>query len=170
MALIAAAYAFWNSTRPPLVGPEVPPSLRALTWVVLAASAAVLLIGTLVTGSGPHAGDADAVRNGLDPETISQVHADLVFLLLGLTVALWFALRTYAASSRAAWLLLIILGQGLIGFVQYATNLPVLLVGAHMAGACAVWLAALATHRAARPARLPSAPANPAPALVNAGR
>ena len=51
----------------------------------------------IVTGSGPHAGDQGAKRNHLDPEAVAQVHADLVFLLVGLSVALWFALRAVGA-------------------------------------------------------------------------
>jgi cytochrome c oxidase assembly protein subunit 15 len=153
MGVIAAAYAFWRATgesdAPPQ--PVVPSSLRALTWTVTAVTAAVLVVGTVVTGSGPHAGDADAKRNGLDPATISQAHADLVFLLIGLAVAAWFAFRAVGgrqATVRAAWLIAIIFAQGLIGFVQYVTQLPAILVGAHMAGACAVWLAVLATQYA----------------------
>ncbi len=121
----------------------------------------------MVTGSGPHAGDADAKRNGLDPQTISQVHADLVFLLIGLAVAIWFAFRAVGArdaSNTAAWLIGIIAAQGLIGFVQYATHLPEILVGAHMAGACLVWLATLATLFATQ-AR-PQTPASAAPTAV----
>ena len=107
----------------------------------------MIVVGVIVTGSGPHAGDADAKRNGLDPEPISQAHADLVFLLIGLSVALWFALRAVkapAAAVRAAGLLVVVeLAQGLIGFVQYFTHLPVLLVAAHMLGAGLVWTATL---------------------------
>ncbi len=85
------------------------------------------MIGTWVTGSGPHAGDHGAARNGLDPESISQVHVDLVFLLLGLSIALWFAFRAVGATApaRATLVLLAVeVGQGVIGFVQYFTGLP----------------------------------------------
>lgn len=170
MAVIAAAYAFWRATTESDEAPvaTVPAPLRALAGVVVASSAAVLVVGTMVTGSGPHAGDADANRNGLDPQTISQVHADLVFLLVGLSVAIWFAFRAVGvrdAAERAAWLIGIIAAQGLIGFVQYATQLPEILVGAHMAGACAVWLATLATYFATR-SRHPLATSPPAPPAV----
>jgi cytochrome c oxidase assembly protein subunit 15 len=104
--------------------------------------------GVIVTGSGPHAGDEHAKRNGLDPQAAAQTHADLVFLLIGLSVALWFALRAAAAphaAVRAAGVLVIVeLSQGLIGFVQYFTHLPVILVAAHMLGATLVWTATLA--------------------------
>ena len=102
----------------------------------------------LVTGSGPHAGDADAGRTGLDPQAMSQLHADSVALLIGLSIAWWFALRAVGAGRpavRAAVVLIVVeLAQGLIGVVQYLTNLPVALVSAHMLGACLVWLATLA--------------------------
>ncbi len=107
----------------------------------------MICVGVVVTGSGPHAGDADAKRTGLDPQTISQVHADLVFLLVGLSVALWFALRAVGApatAARAAGVLVLVeLAQGLVGFVQYFTDLPEILVGLHMLGACLVWIATL---------------------------
>ncbi|MEV0731523.1 COX15/CtaA family protein [Polymorphospora sp. NPDC050346] len=150
MALLLLTYALWRRIGES-DGPKVrtvPGPMYALVWITTAVSAAVIVIGTLVTGSGPHAGDADAERNGLDPETISQVHADLVFLLIGLSVALWLALKAVGAppgAVRAAVVLLVVeLAQGVLGFVQYLTELPVLLVGLHMLGACLVWLATLA--------------------------
>ncbi|MDT5034174.1 MAG: heme a synthase [Actinoplanes sp.] len=149
MALIALSWALWRrsaeSDAP--ARPLVPAALRSLTWLTTAAAAAVLVVGVIVTGSGPHAGDAQAKRNGLDPQQISQAHADVVFLLLGLTVALWCALRAVQAprpAVRAALILLLVeLAQGTIGFVQYVTHLPVVLVGAHLLGACLVWVAVL---------------------------
>jgi heme a synthase len=163
IAMIAVAYALWRSTADTPAPVRVPSSLRLLAWALVVASAAVLVVGTWVTGSGPHSGDHGAARNGLDPETISQVHADLVFLLIGLTVAAWLALRAMGlrVAARAALVLLAVeLGQGLIGFVQYLTDLPVLLVGAHMLGACLVWLATLSVFWALHPGR-PVAPDEP---------
>jgi len=167
MAVIAAAYAFWRAAAPAdAAGPTVPGPLRALAWLVAGASAAVLVAGTVVTGSGPHAGDEDAGRTGLDPSTVSQLHADLVFLLLGLAVATWFALRAVgagAAARRAAWLVGIVLAQGLVGLAQYLTHLPALLVALHMAGACAVWLATLTLVAAIRSPAAPPPAATPLP-------
>jgi cytochrome c oxidase assembly protein subunit 15 len=166
MAVVAATYAFWRRAGEP-EGPvmsTVPGPLRALTRLTVAATAAVLVVGTFVTGSGPHSGDHGAARNDLDPEAISQVHADLVFLLVGLSVALWFALRAVGAhrATRSALLLIVAeLAQGLIGFVQYLTDLPALAVAAHMLGAGLVWLAALATLWSTRERRHPG-PATPA--------
>ncbi len=168
-AVIAAAYQLWvrcrlsdpldhhdvaptTTTRPEGVRPA--PALRALAWAIVGVTAAVLVAGTITTGSGPHAGDEHAKRTGLSPEMVAQFHADLVMLLIGLSVAAWFALRASGASAaaRAAAILVIVeLSQALIGFVQYFTNLPIILVGAHMLGACLVWLAALWLLTATRP-------------------
>ena len=63
---------------------------------MFAAAWVVLYLGTVVTGSGPHAGDEDALRNGLDPLQVSQLHADVVFLFLGLAIGLYFAVRALA--------------------------------------------------------------------------
>jgi cytochrome c oxidase assembly protein subunit 15 len=162
MLVIAAAYALWRRIKDP-AGPAVavvPAPLRTLAVLTTAVSAAVLVIGTWVTGSGPHAGDHGAARNGLDPETIAQVHADSVFLLIGLSVALVFAFRAVGAerAARAAVVLVAVeLGQGVIGFVQYFTNLPALLVGAHMLGSCLVLLATLSVQWSTRE-RHPVAP------------
>jgi cytochrome c oxidase assembly protein subunit 15 len=178
IGIIAAAYAFWRATlvvsgRTTESAP-VPAPLGRLATLILVASAAVLAVGTLVTGSGPHAGDAQARRNGLDLESIAQVHVDLVCLLIGASVAAWFALRAVGArpaSVRAAWLIGIIAAQGLVGMIQYLTNLPPILVGAHMAGACAVWLATLSLWRATHPATThtpPPAAASPHRDLAHA--
>jgi cytochrome c oxidase assembly protein subunit 15 len=86
-------------------------------------------------------------RTGFDPETVSQLHADAVMLLVGLTLATLLWLRGTKAPRRttraAAVLLVVELAQGLIGFVQYFTGLPVVLVAFHLLGACLVWVAAL---------------------------
>jgi cytochrome c oxidase assembly protein subunit 15 len=119
--------------------PTTADGVRWLVWAVFSAGWAVLYLGTVVTGSGPHAGDVDAPRNGLDPRAVSQLHTDFVFLLLGLTIATVLVLRSAEAPRRlrdAATLLLVVeLAQGVIGFAQYFTGLPVVLVGLHLLGA-----------------------------------
>lgn len=149
VVLIYAAYALWQRSREG-DGPRrylVPGPLVWLARAVVTAAAAVIAIGTVVTGSGPHSGDKAAARTGFDPATVSQFHADAVFLLLGLTLAAWLALRAVGApralTTAAAVLLGVELAQGLVGFVQYFTHLPVALVALHVIGACAVWIAAL---------------------------
>lgn len=130
--------------------PTVPTPARTLGWIVYGAMWVTVMIGTVVTGAGPHAGDPDTPRNGFDPVSVTQLHADAVFLLLGLSVGLLLAYKAVGAAAvavRAAVVLLAVeLGQGVIGFVQYFTDLPILLVGLHMLGAG--MLAAAATWAA----------------------
>lgn len=149
IAIIGAAVALHHLVQrePGPAHSAVRPELRRVQHLLLVVLAVVLTLGTLVTATGPHAGDAETPRLGLDPRMVSQFHADGVFLLLGLTVALWFGLRATNAPGRvrraAGILLLVAAAQGLIGYVQYFTGLPELLVGAHLLGACLVWIAAL---------------------------
>ncbi len=126
------------------------PLLRTLVYGLAALVAVVLVLGTVVTGSGPHAGDETAKRNGLDPVLVTQLHADSVFLLVGLTVALvvtFAAMRAPAPVNRAVRLLLAVeLSQGVVGYLQYFTGLPTGLVEVHLIGATAIaaattWLA-----------------------------
>jgi heme a synthase len=140
MALVAIATTLWLRSREPGVGqPLLRRPFPMLIRGIAVVTATVLVLGTVVTGSGPHSGDPEAGRTGLDPELVSQLHADVVFLLIGLTVALLVAL--YATDSpgrvrRAARDLLIVqLAQGVIGYVQYFTDLPIALVLLHMLGA-----------------------------------
>jgi cytochrome c oxidase assembly protein subunit 15 len=113
-----------------------------LGWATFAAAWVVLYLGTVVTGSGPHAGDLDSKRNGLDPAQVSQLHADVVFVFIGLTVGLLVAVLATEASGQARGAVLLLLGielaQGAIGFIQYVTDLPVVLVGFHMLGAALI--------------------------------
>lgn len=149
IAILAACLTAWVRAGEPdgAVTVTVPGAVRSLWWVLVGVTLAVLLVGTLVTGAGPHAGDAESPRSGLDTELLSQAHADLVFLLIGVTVGLGFALRvtdTPAAAGHRVWLLAAVIAvQGTIGFVQYFTGLPELLVGAHLLGAALLWLAVL---------------------------
>jgi heme a synthase len=120
----------------------VPPGVGWLARAVFGVGWMVLYVGTVVTGSGPHAGDVNSPRNGLDPRALSQLHTDLVMLLLGLTVAAVLVLRSSDAPAtvrRAAGTLLVVeLAQGTVGFVQYVTDLPVAVVAVHLLGAALV--------------------------------
>jgi cytochrome c oxidase assembly protein subunit 15 len=141
MVLVAVATTLWLRSREPGVGqPLLRRPLELLVYGIAALTAAVLVMGTVVTGAGPHSGDVEAAdRMDFDPESVSQVHADVVFLLVGMTVALLVALYAVDAPDRlrraARDLLVIQLAQGVVGFVQYFTDLPILLVLLHMAGA-----------------------------------
>jgi len=149
MGMIAVCWLLWTRSRES-DAPSVPVVRRELLWLgrtLVGATGAVVVAGTLVTGSGPHAGAADAARRlGLKPADITQAHADLVFIVVGLTIALWFALKAGDAPTalvRATRdLVLVLVAQAAIGYTQYFTGLPAWLVLLHMTGACLTWIAA----------------------------
>jgi cytochrome c oxidase assembly protein subunit 15 len=120
---------------------------------------AVIILGTLVTGSGPHAGDEQARRFGFDIRTVAVLHADAVIALLGLTLALYVAARSNPLHLRRIIIFTIIaLAQGAIGYIQYFTGIPEILVAAHLLGATLVWIAAWRIRLAitTSPVRAPS--------------
>ena len=155
MAIIAVTFALWWRLRHPLPADAMAsaptPATLLLARLTVLVTAAALTIGTIVTGSGPHAGDkaADGTvrRTGLQVSSMAQLHADSVMVLIGLSVGLLLLLRALhaaAAQQRAAAVLLgVELAQGAIGYTQYFLHVPPLLVGLHMLGACLVWLAVL---------------------------
>jgi heme a synthase len=127
---------------------EVHPAVQLGGRGLLVVTALLLLAGTVVTGTGPHSGDKNAThRLPFDLVEVTQLHADLVFLLVGLTVGLAVALQATdvppVLRRRVRVLLGVVLAQGLVGYAQYATDLPVALVAIHVLGACLVWVAAL---------------------------
>ena len=125
------------------------PLVSKLIWLHLLLTALVIVAGTIVTGSGPHAGDSAAERFNLDSRTMAWIHADLVIALLGVSIALLIAIRLGLAgqarqvlSGRIQIFLIVALAQGGIGYIQYFTKLPEALVAAHIIGSIAVWLSA----------------------------
>jgi len=119
-----------------------------LVRILLVLTAFVITLGTVVTGSGPHAGDIQAKRYHLDPRTISWLHADSVIALVALTFALLLVVKVSEDVSHRSLIMrkvglffFICLAQGLIGYIQYFTGLPEALVAAHLLGADLVWLA-----------------------------
>ena len=122
---------------------------RNLTKIVTSLTFIVLILGVVVTGTGPHAGDADVKRFPFDERTVSWLHADAVIALIGLTLALYFVVKSSESAEvqkvfggYIKILLIIELLQGAIGYVQYFTGLPALIVGAHLLGAVLVWISA----------------------------
>jgi len=125
------------------------PLVTKLIWLHLLLTSLVLIAGTIVTGSGPHAGDSAAERFNLDSRTMAWIHADLVIALLGVSIALLIAIRLgltgqarQVLSGRIQIFLIVALAQGGIGYIQYFTKLPEALVAAHIIGSIAVWLSA----------------------------
>jgi cytochrome c oxidase assembly protein subunit 15 len=117
----------------------LPGALRPVTSAVAVFSALAVMLGVVVTGAGPHAGDADAPRNGLDWDLFSHIHAVPAYLVTaGTLVALALVLmRRIPGPFRTAVfaLLAVTVLQAVIGFTQYYNGIPALLVAAHMLGA-----------------------------------
>ncbi|HWJ08711.1 MAG TPA: COX15/CtaA family protein [Nocardioides sp.] len=137
MALVGVCVLLLDHLRGPTRA-SAPLPVRRLAAALFAVGWVVLYLGTVVTGSGPHSGDLESRRTGLDPQVLSHVHAWVVYALVALTLlVLWQAHRLGLLTLfRAARLLLLIeLSQGAIGFWQYFTDLPEILVGVHMLGA-----------------------------------
>lgn len=151
MAMIALAFVLYRRALEPGDQPlvvTVRRELRVLATLVVAVAAVVLVLGTTVTGTGPHAGDADEiVRFGLDPRAISWLHSDVVLIFVGLAAAFTLGIHLTTAQRaplRAGYLLLAAcVVQGIIGYAQFFSGLPVALVALHIVGACLVWLATL---------------------------
>jgi cytochrome c oxidase assembly protein subunit 15 len=125
-------------------GPRGRPS--SLAWLTLAAAAAVVFTGTIVTASGPHAGDLSAERLGFHVEDVARVHGLAVVAFGAIALWVWRATR-----ARAAMVLIAVLAaQAAVGYTQYFTGVPALLVGVHVAGAVSVWCAAVHLTQALR--------------------
>lgn len=155
--LILTALLMWQRTREGDGEPvrTVGRPVVQLSWLVIAVTAALIVAGTLVTGTGPHPGDSsDVKRMPFDWEKIAQFHADFAMLTVGLAAAMIFVLMAVDAPPlprRRAWeFLAVLLAQGVIGFVQYFTHVPELLVWFHLLGAALVWLAVLRLHLSLR--------------------
>ncbi|MFE9932130.1 heme A synthase [Streptomyces sp. NPDC005533] len=167
-ALITVTTVTWQRTREGdgSPRPRVPGPVRKLAWALLATTLVLIAAGTVVTGSGPHAGDSSEIRRmPFDWDATAHVHAVAAWLVCALGVAMWLVLRVVDAPTdtraRARDLLVVLLAQGAIGYVQYATQVPEALVAAHMLGSCLVWIAVLRValslrERPAEQAEIPS--------------
>jgi cytochrome c oxidase assembly protein subunit 15 len=127
-------------------GPRGAPS--SLGWLALAGASVVVFTGTLVTASGPHAGDLSAERLGFHVEDVARVHGVAVVLYVAFVLWVWRSTR----SRAAARLIVVLAAQAAVGYTQYFTGVPALLVGVHVVGAVLVWCATVALTQALRPA------------------
>jgi cytochrome c oxidase assembly protein subunit 15 len=159
MALLATATLTWHRARwrgtPDAV---VAPLARGLGWTVLAASAVLVVIGTIVTGAGPHSGDSSDLhhlvpRNGFNWATVVWVHGVVAAIVILLAVAT--LVLVPAARRRTRVFLAVLLAQGAVGLVQSLTGLPELLVVLHVLGAALVWVGAIRVLLDADPALFP---------------
>ncbi|TDD46521.1 heme A synthase [Nonomuraea terrae] len=121
--------------------------VRRLGHVLVAATFALVVAGVVVSGTGPHSGDEMASRFDLDIEAMARLHADVAYLVVGLTFALLFALHVSGApraARRAAGAALAVeLAQGVIGYTQWFLAVPAMLVLLHVLGSTLVWISVL---------------------------
>lgn len=141
--LIPGATSLYSRRHAPAVFVESSPLTNKISLAHITTAFFVIVLGTIVTGSGPHAGDAQAERLDFDIQTVSWIHADAVILLLGITFGFYVAQGTSTQTKKAIKIFAIIaLAQGGIGYIQYFTGVPEILVAAHILGATLVWIAA----------------------------
>lgn len=143
MALVACAVLLHVRAGEPDEGERRPTVARSTVWVswaMVVATVAVLFVGTMVTGTGPHGGDPDVERLPLAIREVVRAHAVLAWI----TTAL---LLVVMARTRRGWpVLLAVAAQITIGYVQYFNGVPELLVGFHVFGATLVWITVLQLH------------------------
>lgn len=170
MALVAVAVVVFEWVRRPPDAHVPGASVRSATTLLAVVGAVVLVLGTVVTGAGPHAGDPDTPRLVADIRLVALAHADAVWVFVGLTAALVAVTRHGPARVRTAAraLLGLQLLQGGIGYTQYATGIPEALVAVHILGATLVWAATVLAWARAR--ALPVTRAGGAPVDGSAGR
>ncbi len=130
--------------RSPVVGP----GLVSLGRLVVVSAGLAVFLGTVVTGAGPHGGDEKVARLPFLVPDVARLHGISVMLLLGLVVVTLWRLQREGAPRplrhRGEILLGVLVAQAAVGYVQYFTGVPVVLVGVHIAGATAVWAASVA--------------------------
>lgn len=145
-------------------GPEgvVPAATRRRSWAVVGAALLTVVVGTLVTGAGPHAGDPEAVRLGLELVWVARAHSSSAWLLVATVVAIAVHLGPH---RRTSILLAVIVAQGAVGYTQYAIGLPAWLVEIHVIGSAVVFAAALIHHYLV--VGVGSTPGRPTPATTD---
>jgi len=154
MVLLANAVVLHHRAGRPVgpTRPAVSTDLLALGRLAVAAAALVIFLGTIVTSSGPHGGDEDAERLPFLLPDVTRLHGIAVTLFLAVTLVVLWRLRRAGVDRgilrRSEVLLAVVVAQGALGYIQYFTGVPALLVGFHIAGATAVWVAALRLHLA----------------------
>lgn len=147
MVLVWNAVVLHRAAHPdPPVVERASASIVTHCWVIAAMASVVVFAGTIVTASGPHGGDEDVERLGVDLPDAARVHGVSVVLLV--LVSLWLLYRLRGDDpSRLLRRVEVLLGfmavQAAVGYVQYFTEVPALLVAVHIAGATVVWIAVI---------------------------
>ena len=167
IAIIAGCAVLVDRSQDPGDHPVVPLVRREVVLLanaLVAVGLLVVVLGTVVTGSGPNSGDDDVShRLGIDQRVAAWLHADTVYLFIGLLVAMVLALRLVsgpAEAKRRLWLLVgLVLANGVVGYAQLFLGLPWAVVMTHMLLAALIWVAVLRVRMAlrtrARPSRRP---------------
>ncbi len=141
--LIAAAISLYSRRRAPAIKTTPSHHIHLFSRAHVSVAAFVVVLGTIVTGSGPHAGDIDSPRLSISIPHATLIHAIAVIVLLFITVAFYRAAITSPQTKRLLSLFLALtLAQGIIGSIQYLQELPELLVALHLLGAVLVWIGA----------------------------
>lgn len=161
--------------RPVLDAPRLAGVDAALARLWYLGAAVVIATGTVVTGSGPHGGDENVERLPILFKTAARVHGSTVMCFLALTLLLVHRLRAAGADRHVRTALhhalAMLVVQGTIGYVQYFTKVPVLLVGMHLAGATALWILVVrfwCAWREPSGATTPAVDARPTPVVAPA--
>ena len=160
MALITTAVLLVDQAKPQLrkrsdsVSCLSPVTIQTSKWIV-ALSGIAIVFGTLVTGTGPHAGDERAIRLGFDLRTITRAHSMFVLLCVGLTLFLFVRIKKQTKEWEILGrpleiFLAAAVAQGALGYLQYFSGVPAQMVALHVALAIAVWISALRLGLAAR--------------------
>jgi cytochrome c oxidase assembly protein subunit 15 len=155
MVLCANGFVLWQAAEEPDGARRVPVVSRPhrrLAWAITAMTGLAILTGTVVTGTGPHGGDEDARRFGFEIGSVARVHGLAVNATIVLALLLMWRLRRHAdrevLEGPVGAFVFIAFLQAAIGYAQYLTGVPVVLVITHVAGATALWLVALHLGRA----------------------
>jgi len=146
---VVAIHRSASSPPMPAASAGVGVALVGRAWLLTILTAAALVTGTVVTGTGPHAGDEEARRFGFDISNVARIHS--ISVIAAVAAALWLvgaiqqraSMRRRYSSAVSTWMFLAIV-QGAIGYVQYFNGVPEALVGTHIAGATALWIATVA--------------------------
>lgn len=149
IGLLTTATLTWHRARSGgTERPSTAPLARGLAWALLGSTLLLIVVGTLVSGSGPHSGDsADVPRMGLDWSAVVVVHGVLGTVVLVLAVLLFVVLRRQAdagvARRRVVAFLVVAVLQAALGLIQAETGIPAALVALHLLGSALVWVGAL---------------------------
>lgn len=176
LVLVATAVVLVHKAGEPDDGPlvrPVSPEVRRHVATAATLTAVALVTGTVVTGAGPHAGDEDVRRFGVAIAGAARIHSLTVIAAVAVMAALTWRLRTRpieraeTAEWVSAWVLVALL-QAAVGYVQYFSDVPPLLVGLHVLGATTLWAVTVALVLRTSPGRRPLAVPAPTPTAAPA--